>query len=144
MYYLEHNKRYCEFTQAQRDLQEVLNEKDTIQARTEPKISYEERVSGSPRNQTEEYVIEMERRNLRKRIDDAQAIVDARRYLLNIAEEQLRKSKDLYDLIYTMRWVDGHKVRYIQRKLDFMGIECSRSHMYEIIKRIRQQIRRDF
>ena len=101
-HYLEHNKRYCDWQLAQADLQDAINEKDTVQARVEPKISYGERVSGSPKNKTEEYVIEMERRRIRERLADLEAIVEARKYLLDTAEKELRKSKDIYDLIPTV------------------------------------------
>lgn len=142
-HYLEHNKRYCDYLLALNDLKEVSEEYEVIFQRTQPKGNYSERISGSPKNKTEEYVIEVERRQLNRRIEDAKAIVDTKKYLLDRAEEELRKSKDLYDLIYTMRWVDGHRVRYIQRRLDFIGIECSRSHLYEVIKRIRLTTGRD-
>lgn len=125
------------------DLKEVSEEYEVIFQRTQPKGNYSERISGSPKNKTEEYVIEVERRQLNRRIEDAKVIASTKKYLLDRAEEELRKSKDLYDLIYTMRWVDGHKVRYIQRRLDFMCIECSRSHLYEVIKRIRLTTGRD-
>ena len=142
--YLEHNKRWNEFLQAQQDLQEVLDEWEVVFQRTQPKGNYSERVSGTPRNKTEEYVIEVERRRLRKRKADAEAIIEAKKQLLDIAEEQLRKSRDIYDLIYTKKWVDHKRPKDIYRELDFMGMSYSRSHIYVVIKRIRQQIGRDF
>lgn len=142
--YLEHNKRWNEYQQAQQDLKEVLDEYEVVFQRTQPKVKYGEHTSGSSVNKTEEYVIEVERRNLKRRIEDAKAIAETKKYLLDLAERDLRKSKDLYDLVYTMRWVDGQKVRYIQRKLDFIGIGCSRGHIYEVIKRIKLTTGRDF
>ena len=142
--YLEHNKRWNEFLQAQQDLQEVLDEWEIVFQKTQPKGNYSERVSGTPRNKTEEYVIEVERRRLRKRKADAEAIIEAKKQLLDIAEEQLRKSRDIYDLIYTKKWVDHKRPKDIYRELDFMGMSYSRSHIYVVIKRIRQQIGRDF
>ena len=144
MHYLEHNTRYCEWQLAQADLQDAINEKDAVQARVEPKISYGERVSGSPKNKTEEYVIEIERRLINERLADLQAIVDARKYLLDLSEKELRKSKDIYDLIYTKKWIDHKRPKDIYRELDLMGMNYSRSHIYEIIKRIRQTTGRDF
>ena len=143
-HYLEHNKRYCDWQLAQADLQDAINEKDTVQARVEPKISYGEKVSGSPKNKTEEYVIEMERRRIRERLADLEAIVEARKYLLDTAEKELRKSKDIYDLIYTKKWIDHKRPKDIYRELDLMGMNYSRSHIYEIIKRIRLTTGRDF
>ena len=144
MYYLEHNKRYCDYLQAQRDLNEVLEEYMIVFQRTQPKGNYIERISGSPKNKTEEYVIELDRRQLNRRIADAKLIIQAKKDLLDMAEEQLRKSKDIYDLIYTKKFVDRKRPKDIYRELDLMGMNYSRSHIYEIIKRIRLTTGRDF
>ena len=144
MHYLEHNKRYCDYLQAQRDLNEVLEEYMIVFQRTQPKGNYSERISGSPKNKTEEYVIELDRRQLNRRIADAKLIIQAKKDLLDMAEEQLRKSKDIYDLIYTKKFVDRKRPKDIYRELDLMGMNYSRSHIYEIIKRIRQTTGRDF
>ena len=143
-HYLEHNTRFCDYLLAKENLINITNEKDAVQARTEPKISYEERVSGTPKNKTEEYVIEMERRQLNRRIAEAEAIIKAKKYLLDLAEEELRKSRDIYDLVYTKRWIDHKRPKDIYRELDLMGMGYSRSHIYEIIKRIKQTTGRDF
>ena len=143
-YYLEHNKRYCDYLQAQRDLNEVLEEYMIVFQRTQPKGNYSERISGSPKNKTEEYVIELDRRQLNRRIADAKLIIQAKKDLLDMAEEQLRKSKDIYDLIYTKKFVDRKRPKDIYRELDLMGMNYSRSHIYEIIKRIRLTTGRDF
>ena len=142
--YLTHNKRYFEYLQAQSDLKEVTDEYELVFQRTQPKGNYSERVSGTPKNKTEEYVIEVERRHLKRRIEDAKEIVGLKKYLLDLAEEDLRKSHDIYDLIYTKRWIDHKKPKDIYRELDLMGISYSRSHIYEIIKRIKLTTGRDF
>lgn len=142
--YLTHNKRYCEYLQAQSDLKEVTDEYEVVFQRTQPKGNYSERVSGTPKNKTEEYVIEVERRHLKRRIEDAKEIVETKKFLLDLAEEDLRKSHDIYDLIYTKRWIDHKKPKDIYRELDLMGISYSRSHIYEIIKRIKLTTGRDF
>lgn len=142
--YLEHNKRWCEYIQAQNDLREVLDEYEVVFQRTQPKGNYSERVSGTSRNKTEEYVIELERRDLNRRIADATAIIQAKKDLLDMAEEELRKSRDIYDLIYLKKWVEHKRPKVIYRELDLMGISYSTSHIYEIIKRIRQTTGRDF
>lgn len=142
--YLEHNKRWCEYEQAKEDLREVLDEYEVVFQRTQPKGNYSERVSGTPRNKTEEYVIEVERRQLNRRIADAKLIIQAKKDLLDMAEEDLRKSRNIYDLIYLKKWVEHKRPKVIYRELDLMGISYSTSHIYEIIKRIKAQIQRDF
>ena len=142
--YLEHNKRWNEYQQAQEDLQAVLDEYMVVFQRTQPKVKYGEHTSGNPVNKTEEYVIEVERRHLHQRIADAKAIIQAKKELLDIAEENLRKSRDIYDLIYTKKWVDHKRPKDIYRELDLMGMNYSRSHIYVVINRIKAQIQRDF
>lgn len=144
MRYLEHRRRYIEYKQAQDDLNEILNEWIVAFQRTMPKISYGDKVQGNPSNKTEEYVIEIENKRLRERSKVAEEIMHQKGILLDIAEKDLRKSKNIYDLIYTMKYVDELRPKDIYRKLDLMGMNYSRSHIYEIIKRIRLTTGRDF
>ena len=144
MRYLEHRRRYIEYKQAQDDLNEILNEWIVAFQRTMPKISYGDKVQGNPSNKTEEYVIEIENKRLRERSKVAEEIMHQKGILLDIAEKDLRKSKNIYDLIYTMKYVDELRPKDLYRKLDLMGMNYSRSHIYEIIKRIRLTTGRDF
>ena len=144
MVYLEHRKRYLEYKQACDDLQTILDEWTLAFQRTLPKISYGDKVQGNPVNKIEEYIIEVEEKGLQQRKEKAEQIIDGRVKLLTLAEEDLRKSKNIYDLIYTMKWVDGLRPKDVYRKLDLMGMNYSTSQIYEITKRIRAQIERQF
>ena len=142
--YLEHNRQWNEYVQAQQDLQAIIDEYVVVFQKTQPKISYGEHTQGNPTNKVEEYVIEVEQRQLKRRMSEAQEVLEAKKLLLDIAEEQLRKSRNIYDLIYTKKWVDHKKPKDIYRELDLMGVNYSRSHIYVVINRIREQIQRDF
>lgn len=144
MVYLEHRKRYVEYKQACNDLQNILDDWTLAFQRTIPKISYGDKVQGNPVNKIEEYIIEVEEKGLQQRKEKAEQIIDGRVKLLNLAEQDLRKSKNIYDLIYTMKWVDGLRPKDVYRKLDLMGMNYSTSQIYEITKRIRAQIERQF
>ena len=144
MSYLDHNRQWNEYQEAQANLQNVLDEYMVVFQRTQPKIKYGERTSGNPVNKTEEYVIEVERRRLRERMSEAQEIIEAKKVLLDIAEADLRKSRNIYDLIYLKKWVDRKRPKDIQRELDLLGMSYSRGHIYVIINRIKAQINRDF
>ena len=144
MKYLEHRKRYIEYKQACEDLNQVLDEWILAFQRTQPKISYGDKVQGNATNKIEEYVIEVENKRLRERKEVAEQIIDGKAKLLNMAEEELRRSKNIYDMIYTYRWVDGMKPNEIYRKLDMKGCNYSESQIYEIRKRIKAQIERAF
>ena len=142
--YLEHNKQWNEFIQAQNDLQAIIDEWVVAFQKTQPKVNYGEHTSGSPVNKVEEYVIEVERRQLKRRMDEAKEVLQAKQDLLDAVEKQLRKSRNIYDLIYTKKWVDHKRPKDIYRELDLMGMNYSRSHIYEVINRIKAQIQRDF
>jgi gamma-glutamylcysteine synthetase len=144
MVYLDHRKRYVEYQQACDDLAEILDEWTLAFQRTVPKISYGDKVQGNPVNKIEEYIIEVEEKGLRQRKEVAEQIIDGRKKLLAEAEGILRKSGNIYDLIYTMRWVDGLRPKDVYRRLDLMGKNYSESQIYEITKRIRAQIERTF
>ena len=70
--------------------------------------------------------------------------IEAKKVLLDIAEADLRKSRNIYDLIYLKKWVDRKRPKDIQRELDLLGMSYSRGHIYVIINRIKAQINRDF
>ena len=142
--YLEHRRRYIEYRQAQEDLNAILNEWILAFQRTIPKITYGDRVQGNPTNKVEEYVIELENKQLRQRQQIAEQIIDGKAKLLAIAEKDLRKSHNIYDIIYTFKWVDEMRPKEIYRRLDLMGMNYSTSQIYEITKRIKAQIERAF
>lgn len=144
MRYLEHRKRYIEYKQAQEALNNILNEWIVAFQRTQPKITYGDKVQGNPVNRTEEYVIEVEAKQFPARCEQAKQIMQGKADLLDIAEKDLRKSKNIYDLIYTFRWIDGFRPKDIYRRLDLMGMNYSSSQIYEITKRIATQIERTF
>ena len=142
MKYLEHRKKYIEYCEAQNALNAVLDEWIIAFQRTQPKITYGDKVQGNPVNRTEEYVIEVESKQFYARCKQAEQIIEGKAKLLELAEKDLRKSKNIYDLIYTFRWVDGFKPKEIYRKLDLMGMNYSTSQIYEITCRIKTQIER--
>ena len=97
--YLEHRRRYIEYRQAQEDLNNILNEWILAFQRTIPKITYGDRVQGNPTNKVEEYVIELENKQLRQR----QQIADA-------YTAEIDRLLDLYPLQwfnYSDPWVNS-------------------------------------
>lgn len=131
--------------QAQDDLNAVLDEWILAFQKTQPKATtYGDKVQASIRiSGIEEYVIEVEERHIYTRIRDAKVIIAGKYDLMIRAEEELRKSKNIWDLIYTAKWVDGKRPRDIYRELDLMGMNYSTSQIYEIIRRIKAQIERE-
>ena len=140
MGYREHRKAYIDYLQAQKTMQRLVNERIVLFQMTQPKSpSYTDKVQGGTKtNKTEEYVIAIEQRKLKERLSEAQEIVEQRKYLLKEAEADLRRSTDIYDIVYTAKWIDGEKPDEIANKIYY-----SRSHVYSIIARITRQLERD-
>lgn len=142
-YYKEHRKAYIDFVNAQNVVNDVVDEYLVAFQRTQPHSpTYSD--TGVPRgvkvNRTEEYIIEVEHKDLKRRAEDATMLLDLKQKLLDIKEKELRKSCNVYDAIYVAKWVDHKKTKDIIRDLDFKGFDYSTSQVYEIIKRIGNEI----
>ena len=143
MNYKEHRKEYIEYTQAQAVWNNVIDEYIAAFQRTQPHSPCYSGVQMSGHvNRVEEYIIEVESKDLKRRAEDAEKVLHLKRELLDLKESELRKSHDIYDLLYAGKWIDHKKVSEIQRELDLKGICYSTSQVYEILKRIRNEIER--
>ena len=69
-------------------------------------------------------------------------ILHERYDLMHMEEADLRKSKDVYDQVYVAKWIDGYKADKMIKVLRTRGVYYSRSQIYNIMARIRQQIER--
>lgn len=143
MRYLIHNARYSEYQQAVADLNRVLDEWILAFQKTQPKATtYGDKVQSSvTTNNIEEYVIEVEEKHLYQRIKDAEVIIAGKKELADLAEEEVRKSKSIWDIVYTARFIDGLKTKDVIRQVDTKGLDYSDRQIYEIIRRIKAQIR---
>lgn len=146
--YLEHRKQYLSYLDAQHRLEQIINEYEVILAKVQPKSSLSEHErefsketilppSGKKVNKTEEYAIAMEQRKIRERLSDAKLILQERFTLLDLKEQEIRKSRDIYNRIYTLKWIDGLKAETIIEETGY-----SRSQVYNILKHISKQIER--
>lgn len=146
--YLMHRKYYIAFLNAQNALESILDEQEVLMQKVQPKSSLAEHereflpsnpVTGGSilTRKAEEYAIEVERRAIKERLSEAREILSDRKLLLQIKEEELRKSKDIYNKIYTCKWVDGMKAEAIIEETGY-----SRSQVYNIINHLTTQLER--
>lgn len=142
-YYKEYRKEYNEYVQAQAVLNNVIDEYIAAFQRTQPHSPCYSGIQMSGHvNKVEEYIIEVEGKDLKRRAEDAEKVLHLKRELLDLKESELRKSHDIYDLLYAGKWIDHKKVSDIQRELDLKGICYSTSQVYEILKRIKAEVER--
>lgn len=139
MIYPEYERFRQNYLEAQRRYDAVLSEKEKLFARTQPqavrfdKESCTGSAGGSP---FDGYLIEKERKRIDERLDEARNLMNHRKELLNLKEQELKISKDLYDKIYRLKYISHWKVQKISRETGY-----SESHLYRILNSINNQIR---
>jgi hypothetical protein len=150
MIYLEYERFRVKYADAQRMVDEILEEKEKLFQRTQPKSTMGEyerefdkaiRVGGSGGtkvNQVEEYVIELEERQINERLTEAKAILEDRAALLQQKEQELRASKHIDDELYCLRYLDRMRVRKISQMMNY-----SEPQIYRRLKIIRDKINDD-
>lgn len=129
--YEEYKNRYY---MTQQNYNDLLTEKERLFVRTQPNaIRYDKlNVKSSPNsNVLEDYVIEKEKKQLDRRIAEMKVLLDDRRNLMLLKEAELRKSKDMYNRIYTMRYLEDMSVERIAKKVNY-----SVSQVYRILTKI--------
>lgn len=140
-YYREHRKEYTEYLHAQNILNDVVDEYLVAFQKTQPHSPcYDGLNTGSRKNKVEEYIIEVERNDLKRRAEDAERALHLKQELVSLKEDAVRSSCDVYDLIYAAKWIDHKKTKALIRDLDFKGICISQSQVYNIIHRIAAEI----
>ena len=146
--YLEHRRAYLLYVQAQEAYERIINEYEVIAQRIEPRspLAEHEREfskeailppAGGKINKAEEYVIALQQARIKERLSAAKVVMQERFDLLSIKEQELRKSRDIYNLVYRLKWVDGLKADAIVQETGY-----SRSQIYNIIGHITKQIER--
>lgn len=147
--YIEHRKYYLAYQNALHNVERIIDEREQLLARVQPKSSLAEHerefMASNPSsggnfvNKVEEYVIESEQRKIKERLEEAKEILNERYEILEQKEREIRKSKDIYNVIYTYKWIDGLKADAIIVQTGY-----SRSQVYNIIKYIGKMIERCF
>lgn len=123
---------------AQNELDKILNEKEKLFLRTQPKSTdySKDRVSGGkPENTFDAYIIEKEEKQIDERLKEAKSILEDRTLLLKLKEEELRSSKDWIDIIYVFYYIEKISIRKIENRIPF-----SRSEICRKLKKIEKNI----
>ena len=140
MVYLEYEAFKVKYLQTLERYNEILSEKEELFNRTQPKsVRYDkERVAGGdPSNAFDEYLIKKEEKRIDDRLMEVKSLVDDRKQLLNVKEQELRVSKDTYDKVYRMRFLDRLKVRTIASMLRY-----SEAQIYRMLHTISETLKR--
>lgn len=112
----------------------VLLEKEKLLTRTLPSaIRYDkDRVQNTiDDNPLEDYVISVEEKELDVKIARLRRHLDDWRVLMDVKEQELRKSQVLIDRVYVMKYLDGLSVNKICRILHY-----EKTRIYELLTEI--------
>lgn len=139
MLYIEHNDYKNKYYEAQRKYDEILSEKEKLFSITQPKaanLTKEVVDGGTPTNSFDNYLILKEQKKIDERLLEVKTILEDRKRLLKLKEEELRSSKDWYDIIYTLYYIDGISTTKIEKRIPY-----SRVQIWRILKDIKSKIK---
>ena len=126
------------YHQAQKNYDEILNEKEVLFAQTQPKATEfdKERVSGgSTSNTFDNYLIQKQKKQVDERLEEAISILNDRERLLKLKEQELRLSTNPYDKIYVYKFLEHVKVYKITRLVNY-----GEAQIYRMLKVIRKKV----
>lgn len=132
--YTEYDYLTKKYKEMQERYESILQEKERLFNVTQPKaMRYDsDRVDGGdPQNRFDAYLMAKEEKNIDGRLQEAWIILEDRRNLLKVKEEELKDSKDLYDKIYKLHYLEKQNGYKIARKIHY-----SVSQVYKIIARM--------
>ena len=137
MVFIEYENLKAKYVSIQQICDQILQEKEKYFVRTQPDaIRYDKLnvAGGEKKNHFDEYLQNCESKRIDERLNEAVNILHARAELLKIKEQELRESKDIYDIVYTMKNLDNIKIHTIARALNY-----SESQIYRIIDKIQKR-----
>lgn len=138
MLYEEYELYKNKYYEAQKKYNEILSEKEELFARTQPKsTSYDKEFvnGGKPSNNFDNYLVKKEKKQIDQRLEEARSILEDRKKLLELKEEELRLSKNWLDIIYIYYYIEKLSARKIEKRIPFSKTEICRK-----LKIIRENI----
>lgn len=139
MLYEEYEEYKNKYYEVQKKYNDILNEKEELFAKTQPKamqIKGEKTSGGKHTNTFDDYLIQKERKNIDRRLEEVKSILDDRERLLKLKEVELRASKHSHDKIYRCRYIDRLTIEKTARISSY-----SRSQVFNILKEIKKKIK---
>ena len=138
MIYIEYARLKKKYGQSLKDYESIVDEKKALFEKTQPQgVNVEkERVSGGETvNTFDTYIIAVERAQIDKRLKEAKSISDSISEVLKRKESELRASKDWFDIIYKLRYVDNLTITQVANRLPY-----SRAQIWRKLNEIKKNI----
>lgn len=132
--YLEYERIKTKYTALQEQFAKILLEKERLYTKTLPSaIRYDKEkvmstVDGNP---LEEFVINVEDKALDEKITRFRELLTDWAVLLETKERELRRSKDIFNKIYVLKYLDNYSVSRIAKILHY-----DRTQIYRKLKQM--------
>lgn len=139
MLYIQYIELKNKYIAAQKEYDSIINEKENLFRATQPKgtdFSKEKVVGGMSSNLFDNYLVESELKGIDKRLEIARSILEARKVLYQLKEEELKLSKDVYDRVYVYK--ELYKLQ-IYKVAGLVGY--SEPQIYRILRKIKKNIK---
>lgn len=131
--YVELKKKYLD---AQQIFDEILVEKENLFSRAQPKSPNLDKVGTcSAINVFDAYLIAKEQAKIDERLKEVKLILEDRRKLLTLKENELFQSKYVTDKVFKMRYMEHCTIPHIAS-----SIHLSRSQVYRILDDIKKEL----
>lgn len=132
--FIEHYKLNEEYKEAKKEFEKALEKKSQLLYSVVPKsANFEnELVKGSSSNKFLNYTIKME--EIDKEINVRRNLRDILAYRLKLKEIELKKSDNILDKVYYLKFVERMKVRQICIKINY-----SKTQTYRILEEVRKK-----
>lgn len=136
--FVEHYRLNEEYKEAKKEFEKALAKKSQLLYSVVPKsANFEnELVKGSSSNKFLNYTIKME--EIDKEINVRRNLRDVLEYRLKLKEIELKKSDELADKIYILKYIEHLKVKYISIKVNY-----SKAQTYRILDEILTKIKNE-
>lgn len=142
-------KKYIEFEECLKKYNEILkvhetliSEKERLFLATQPKTTTLDKISvegGKKNNLFDNYLIQVEKKQLDQKIEESKKLVDTRYKYLKEKETELRNSNEWIDKIYVYRFLDKLPVKTMIHLIPY-----EEAQMYRILNEIKSNINGDY
>lgn len=132
--YIDYERIKIKYTALQEQFAHILLEKERLYTKTLPSaIRYDKEkvLSTIDGNPLEEFVINVEDKALDDKIDRFRQLLKDWAVLLEVKEGELRRSKDVYNRIYVLKYLDNYSVSRIAKVLHY-----ERTQIYRKLKQM--------
>ena len=140
MQYLFHNTCSRKLKKAEQEYKRLCGIKEAMFNATQPRakaLNHDKVQISKSDNAIEHYIIKLDEMRLNEKISEALSIVNDRKLLVEMIEQDLRNSKDITERVYyfryvrngTIDWVSkmtGYSVRQVERILDKIKLALAR------------------